>query len=155
MDILTETQNLWKRFQHGGMFRNQTSLDGTNFRSVTAGLQGQWNLRPFRSINPWVTLGSGWRGNWIVPDVGGNVSIQGWQLARLQIGADFRVANQVAFGPYVAGDVNLMFSQRLPGQEDFFDTSGTPTFATFSAGILGRFDLGGKQVSPVAPVARR
>src|SRR5262249_19025643 len=72
-------------------YTNQTNLDGTNFRSVTVGLQGQWNLRPFRSVNPWATLGSGWRGAWIVPDVGGNVSIQGWELARLQIGVDLRV----------------------------------------------------------------
>jgi hypothetical protein len=128
-------------------YTNQTSLEGTNFRSVTAGLQGQVNLSPFRSVNPWVTLGTGWRGAWVVPDVGGNVSIQGWQLARLQVGADIRVANVVAVGPYIAGDVNLLFSQRLPGGE-FQGTTGTPTFATFTAGILGRFDVGGYQVTP-------
>jgi hypothetical protein len=135
-------------------YNNQTALDGANFRSVTAGIQGAWHMRPFRSIDPWVTLGSAWRGNWYVPEVGGITSIQGWQLARLQVGADFRLAREIALGPYVAGDVNLMFSERLPNT-DFRGFDGTPTYASFTAGVLGRFDIGGTYVRPGGAVATR
>ena len=135
-------------------YHNNTPLDGADFRSVTAGLQVGWHARPFRSIDPWVTLGSAWRGNWFVPEVGGITSIQGWQLARLQVGADFRLAPEIALGPYVSGDVNLMFSERLPNT-DFRGFDGTPTYASFTAGVLGRFDVGGTYVRPGGAVASR
>ena len=135
-------------------YHNSTPLDGADFRSVTAGIQGGWHFRPFRSVDPWVTLGSAWRGNWFVPEVGGITSIQGWQLARLQVGADFRLAPAVAVGPYVSGDVNLMFSERVPNT-DFRSMNGTPTYASFTAGVIGRFDVGGTYVRPSGALAHR
>ena len=89
-------------------YNNQTPLDGANFRSVTTGLQGSWYMMPYRAFSPWLTVGSAWRGNWYVPEAGGITSRQGWELARLQLGADFRLAREVAVGPYVAGDINVI-----------------------------------------------
>ena len=135
-------------------FTNQTQVEGTNVRSVTAGIQGQWYARPFRSLNPWLTLGTGYRGNWVVPEVGGNIGRHGWQIARLQAGADFRLSRDVAIAPYVAGDINIIISENLPnGLSRNLD--GPPAFASITAGVLGRFDLGGMYVTPGGAVARR
>src|SRR6185436_431983 len=43
----------------------------TDVRSVTAGIQGQYFFRPYHVVSPWVGLGTAYRGNWIVPEVGG------------------------------------------------------------------------------------
>jgi opacity protein-like surface antigen len=135
-------------------YNNQTPLNGANFRSVTTGLEGAYHMMPYRSFDPWVTLGSAWRGNWYVPEVGGITSRMGWELARLQVGADFRLAREIAVAPYIAGDVNVIFSERLPGT-DFRSLDSNAWYASFTAGVLGRFDVGGTYVRPGGAVAHR
>jgi hypothetical protein len=137
-----------------GGYTNQTVLSGADTRSLTAGVQGQWFMRPFRAFSPWITLGSGYRGSWFVPEVGGITARHGWELARLQIGADFRVSTEVAVAPYVAGDVNLVFSETLPNG-DARNLHGPPAFASFTAGVLGRFDFGHKYVTERGVVLSR
>jgi hypothetical protein len=135
-------------------YTNQTPVNGTNFRSLTTGIQGQWFMRPYHSFNPWVTLGTAYRASWLVPEIGGNTSRHGWEVARVQIGTDFRLAPAISIAPYVAGDLNLMFSENPPfGESRSLD--GTPTYATFTAGILGRFDVGAQYVTPGGAVAHR
>jgi hypothetical protein len=134
-------------------YHNSTPLDSANFRSVRAGLQGAAHLRPYRSLDPWVTLGSSWRGNWFVPEVGGIASRQGWEVARLQFGADLRLAREVAIAPYVEGGLNLIFSEKLPNT-DSRSVDGTPVYFAFSAGVLGRFDIGGTYMRPGAVATR-
>jgi hypothetical protein len=134
-------------------YHNSTQFDSANFRSVRAGLQGAWHLRPYRSLDPWVTLGSSWRGNWFVPEVGGITSRQGWEVARLQIGADLRLAREIAIAPYVEGGLNLIFSEKLPNT-DSRSTDGTPVYFALSAGLIGRFDIGGSYTRPGAVATR-
>jgi hypothetical protein len=135
-------------------YTNQTEVSGTNVRSLTAGIQGQWFIRPFRAFNPWITLGSAYRGVWVVPENIGQTSRQGWEIARLQVGTDFRLSNDISVAPYLAGDINVIFGEKLPGGT-YRNLSGPPTFATFTAGVLGRFDMFGKYVTPSGAVARR
>ncbi len=135
-------------------YNNNTPLNGANFRSVTTGLEGGYHFIPFRTVDPWVTLGSAWRGDWYVPEVGGITSRMGWQLARLQVGADFRLAPAVAVAPYVAGDVNVMFNERLPNT-DFRSLDSNAWYFSFTAGVLGRFDVAGNYVRPGGAVAHR
>jgi len=135
-------------------YHNSSPVDSANFRSVTAGIQGGWHLRPFRAVDPWVTLGSAWRGNWYVPEIGGITSRQGWEVARLQIGADLRLAPQVAIAPYVEGGLNLVFTEKLPNI-DSRSLNGSPTYFALTAGVLARFDVGGSSVRPGGAVASR
>ncbi len=135
-------------------YTNQTPLSGADTRSLTAGVQGQWFMRPFRALSPWVTLGSGYRGNWFVPEVGGITSRHGWEVARLQVGADLRVSTEVAVAPYVAGDVELVFSETLPNGAAR-NLNGPPAFGSITAGVLGRFDFGHKYVTERGAVVSR
>jgi hypothetical protein len=123
-------------------FSNQTDIGGTQVRSLSAGVQGTWFTLPFRAFSPWLTLGSGYRGFWIIPDVGGNTRREGWEAVRLQLGTDFRLTKEAAISPYVGGDLNVMFSESLPDGSSR-SLSGPPVFFTFTAGILARFDAGG------------
>jgi hypothetical protein len=135
-------------------YHNETEVSGTNLRSVTAGIQGQWFMRPYRAFCPWVALGSGWRGNWLVPEIAPTVTRVGWQVARLQVGADFRLARNIALSPYVAGDLNLIFGERF-SNGDFRNLDGPPVYATFTAGVLGRFDFANTYVTQSGAVASR
>jgi hypothetical protein len=134
-------------------YTNQTNVSGTNVRSVTGGIQGQWFITPYRAFGPWISLGSAYRGVWVIPEIGGQTSRQGWEIARLQVGTDFRVSNDIAVSPYLAGDINVIFAEKLPFGS-YRNLSGPPAFATFTAGVLGRFDMFAKYVKPSGAVAQ-
>ena len=121
-----------------------------NQRSVAAGVQGQFFLRPYHVVNPWVGLGTAWRGYWSVPDVGGITSRQGWQIARLEIGVDMRASRAISIGPYVGGSLDVWFTEKQPGQ-DSRNLDGPPLSAFFIAGIMGRFDIGGVYIPSLTP----
>jgi hypothetical protein len=135
-------------------YTNQTEVSGTKIRSLTAGIQGQWYVQPFRAFSPWMTIGTAYRASWIVPDVGANTLRKGWQIARLQFGTDFRLSREIAIAPFIGGDINVMFSESLPNG-DSRNLDGAPTFVSFTAGILGRFDIGEAYVTPGGTVAHR
>jgi hypothetical protein len=130
------------QFSRGG-----SSLAGTDIRSATAGLQADFHFRPTRVIDPWVSLSTGWRGMWLTPDVGENTSLNGLQLARVQIGLDFRASPGVAIAPVFGGDASMFLSQSGPGQVGFANV-GSPRVNFFLfGGLQARFDVGGSKSS--------
>jgi hypothetical protein len=130
--------------------RGNDTLSGTEVRSATAGLQADYHFRPTRVIDPWVSLASGWRGMWLSPDIGENSSLMGMQLARLQIGLDFRASPGVAISPVVGGDASMFFSQSGPAQTGF-ENVGSPKVNFFVfGGLQARFDMGGTASSAYA-----
>jgi hypothetical protein len=142
-------------FAQGSEFNRDDRLaSGTNVRTLTAGLQGSWFFRPYRTINPWVGLGSAYRGHWIVPDVGGITQHHGWQIARLQVGVDMRASREISIGPYVGGSVDVFFSEKLPNQPSR-NLDGPPVAGFFGAGLQGRFDLGGNYIAPASSATAR
>ena len=141
-------------FAGGSQYDPQNMPGGTDVQSLAAGLQGQWFFRPYRTINPWVGLASAYRGFWISPDVGGVTQRHGWEIARLQVGVDFRASKEISIGPYVGGAVDVFFSETLPGQTAR-NLSGPPASGFVNAGILGRFDLGGTYVDEATRVSKR
>ena len=42
--------------------------DQNDVFGATAGVQATAHLRPTRSVDPWLSLGTGWRGLWVSPD---------------------------------------------------------------------------------------
>jgi hypothetical protein len=126
----------------------------TDVRSVTAGLQGQYFFRPYHVVSPWVSLGSAYRGFWVVPEVGGITSRQGWEIARLMVGADLRIEREVSVGPYVGGAFDVMFTEKLP-RTDHFNLDNPPASFVFTAGLMGRFDIGGTYGQQAGQVAAR
>jgi hypothetical protein len=127
-------------------FQKGDSVVGdTNVLGATAGVQAAWHFRPDRSVDPWVSLGSGWRGLWLDQDNTKTTSLQGLELARLQIGADYRVSKDIAIAPVVGGSLSMFVSQDTPMTTDYDEIQGKKVNFTGFAGLSGRFDLGGSR----------
>jgi outer membrane protein W len=129
----------------GAQFAKGDSLaDGTDVRSVTAGVQANYHFRPNYTVDPWVGLGSGWRGLWLSPDAGKDTSMQGWELARLQVGADYRISPEVAITPVLGADLSMYLTENGPGLSGYTNISDPRVNVAFFAGIGARFDVLGK-----------
>ena len=125
-----------------------------NVLGASAGVQAAWHFRPDRSVDPWVKLGTGWKGLWIDPSNGKTTSLQGLELARLQLGADYRITRDVAIAPVIGGSLSMFVSQNSPatsGYEEIHDKK--LNFEGF-AGVAGRFDLGGSSASSKRTASR-
>ena len=72
---------------------------------IRIGLQGQYHLSPGESLNPWFGLGIGYE-MLNTKYSGGGVDVKGGakglEYANLQGGADFKVAESFAVGPFVS-----------------------------------------------------
>jgi len=119
--------------------------DQSDVLGATAGIQAAAHLRPERSVDPWVSVGTGWRGLWLSPQSGKNTSLQGLELARLQLGVDYRVNKDVAISPVIGGSLNLFVSEDSPMTTKYTEIADKKANFIGFAGIAGRFDLGGKR----------
>jgi hypothetical protein len=148
LDALYRIDPHWAVGAYGSFSKYATGdqlNDQTDVLGATAGIQGAVHLRPERSVDPWVSLGTGWRGLWLSPQSGKNTSLQGLELARLQIGVDYRVSKDVAIAPVIGGSLNMFVSQDSPMTTQYTEISDKKVNFIGFAGLAGRFDLGGKR----------
>jgi peptidoglycan-associated lipoprotein len=112
---------------------------------AVAGFQAAYHFAPYRRVDPWISLGAGYRWLWEVYNnspnvpVGGNtpqVLTQGIQMARLLVGMDLRMSQEFAMGPFIGADLTEFTSQNVGN----IDNPGISTFV--HAGLMGRFDIG-------------
>jgi peptidoglycan-associated lipoprotein len=117
-------------------------------RGVVAGIQAGYHMLPAQRVDPWVSLGSGYRWLWEVHhDTNTSLLTQGLQMARLLVGVDIRTGRDFAIGPVIGADLDEFLAQGNGGISN-------PSVVTFvHAGLMGRFDLGGERDS--GTVARR
>ena len=108
-------------------------------------VQAAWHVRPQTSIDPWVSLGTGWRGLWLNPQSGKVTSLQGFELARLQVGVDYRITKDIAIAPVIGGSISTFVSQDAPMTTDYTEIPDKKVNFTGFAGLSGRFDLGGSR----------
>ena len=130
----------FSKYQKGDNVANDTDVLG-----ATAGLQAVLHARPDRSVDPWVSLGTGWKGLWLNPSSGKVTSLQGLELARLQLGVDYRVSKDVAISPVIGGSLSLFISQDSDMTADLTEITDKKVNFTGFAGLSGRFDLGGSR----------
>jgi hypothetical protein len=130
----------FSKYQHGDSVDSNTDVLG-----ATAGLQGVVHFRPDTSIDPWVSLGTGWKGLWLDPSSGKTTSLQGLELARLQLGVDYRVSKDVAIAPVIGGSLSMFISQDSAMTTDLTEITDKKVNFTGFAGLAGRFDIGGSR----------
>jgi hypothetical protein len=135
----------WAMFGRG----DQANPTGHVYSS-TAGVQADWHFLPVgQEFDPWVSLGTGWRGYWMTADQG-TTSMQGMELAKLQVGVDYRLDRQIAISPVVGVDLSSFFTQSTP-ETDSFHPISKPNVNTFLfAGLQGRFDIPTGNASQIA-----
>jgi len=127
----------------GAMFGlGNSTTSGSHIYSATTGAHADWHFRPFELVDPWVSLGSGWRGLWVNDANNVTSSTHGWDILRAQIGVDFRAAPQISLAPVVGATVTTFFTQQEGGSSSWQNISDPHANTFIFAGVAGRFDIG-------------
>lgn len=107
----------------------------------------RYHFSPYTNLDPWIEVGAGYRGLWeTLPLNQLPIDHHALQLGRVRVGADFRATENVSLGPFIGADANVVLVQN--GR--FIDDPSVSTFVT--AGIVGRFDVGGYRTTPATTV---
>ena len=138
-----------------GSYSMQDAAGGATLRSATAGLDATYHANPFRRLDPFVSIGAGYRLTWDHP--GGKLTdtlSHGFQLARAAVGLDVRLSKSIAIAPTIGGDVNMFLWRNMKGEPT--ETIRNPKVNGYLfAGVSGRFDLGGARERPMPMMGRR
>jgi hypothetical protein len=126
------------RFRHGG-----ATADGSRAYGATGGIQAVWHSADTHSIDPWISLGAGWRGLWIDRAGAQPSSMQGIELVRIQLGIDYRLSSRFAVSPVIAASLSTFLVENSVMPDDFTMVSDKRLNLYGFAGCLGRFDIGG------------
>jgi hypothetical protein len=124
-------------FRHGDAIG-----DGSRAYGAIAGIQAVWHTSETRSIDPWVSVGAGWRGLWINRIGAPASSMQGIELLRLQLGIDYRVSPRLAVAPVISASLSMFLVENAAMPDDFTAVQDKRLNLYGFAGVLGRFDLG-------------
>jgi hypothetical protein len=121
-------------------------------KSMAAGIRAAWHFRPFRSVDPWISLGGGYRVfHSALPGEDATVR-KAVQAVQLGIGVDYRLSPEFGIGPFITGDLSYFFRETPPG----LPSTSVGALASFvAAGIAARFDLLGQAIHPAIDVATR
>jgi hypothetical protein len=138
-----------------GSYSMQDSANGAQLRSAVASLDATYHANPYQRLDPFLSLGAGYRMVWDRPTGGSpDTFTHGFQLGRAAVGVDVRVSKDIAIAPTVGGDVNMFLWRSGQGQST--QTIQNPKVNAFLfAGVTGRFDLGGTRQGPPTLVGRR
>jgi hypothetical protein len=113
-------------------------------RGGVAGINGTFHLLPYNRVDPWVRLGVGYRSLWVTGDPNvPDTQWHGFQLAKLEIGADLRTDENVAIGPMIGADLTEFVWQNPAGDAGNQEIADKRIIPFVYAGLQGRFDLGG------------
>lgn len=119
-------------------FYSNAQAAGDGAYTGAAGIEADYHIRPDTSLDPWISVGTGLRA-YLVDDGDPTLGV-GVELARLQLGVDFRTGKNLAFGPVLGASASLYGAEKRP-MEDFHELSDKGLNWTFTAGVAGRFNL--------------
>ncbi|HET9619848.1 MAG TPA: hypothetical protein VFP84_00680 [Kofleriaceae bacterium] len=125
------------RYRHGELL-----ADGNQAYGATGGVQAAWHVRPSRSVDPWLSLGAGWRGLWLRQHGQPQVTAYGVELARLQVGVDYRISPALAVAPVVGASASVFVAQDTAKTDSFTAVRDDRLNLYVFGGLLGRFDIG-------------
>jgi hypothetical protein len=135
----------WAVLWQGG-YAELTAERASAARSFTTGLALQYHVNPMHRVDPWLSVGVGYRFFVEQPAVGPNLLTHGFQLGRLEAGIDFRTGDNIAFGPMIGADATVFLFQDIPNAQTNIPDPRLSTFVF--AGLQGRFDVGGSTKKP-------
>jgi hypothetical protein len=121
--------------------------DGTVGYGAAFGVNAQWHFMPFSRIDPWVGLGTGFRGYWVDLPNAGHHALHGFDLVRLRVGADYKLGPSTSVGPMLGATLTTFATERDLATDDTLSTNDPELTAFVFAGIQGRFAIGGERVT--------
>jgi outer membrane protein OmpA-like peptidoglycan-associated protein len=122
-----------------------TAERATAARGLTAGANATLHMAPYSTLDPFLSLGAGYRMLWETHSGSPNLMTHGFELAKAQLGLDVRVSEDVAIAPVVGADLNLFLWQSGATNNVVIQDPRVNTFVF--AGLQGRFDMGGHATS--------
>lgn len=105
----------------------------------SAGIQATWHVSPAAAHDPWISLGTGVK-VLALEDGDDKRTLTGVELARIQLGVDYRLSPRFAIGPVIAASASLFDRQYIGDSDDAMELHDQRVNWTFSAGVLARFD---------------
>ena len=109
--------------------------------SLTGGIKADWHFLPAGYVDPWASLGAGIKGQWIGDREELARTVIGVELAKAQLGVDFRVNPSFAIGPVIGASATLNTHEDTSMTSAYQEIDDKKVSWTFTAGVLGRFDL--------------
>jgi hypothetical protein len=142
--------------QYQGYASGIAMPSGGSVRGALAGVQTTVHVEPYDRVDPFVTVGAGYRALIESPPGSAPASVtHGLELGRIEVGLDVRPNESVAIAPVLGADLNMFMWRSGGGTETAPFTSRTFSAFVF-AGVNGRFDLGGaRQSQPATRVGSR
>lgn len=134
------TPHLALSFYASAQSEGDSSTAGRDVRTGSAGVVADLHLRPARATDPWLRLGGGVRALMTLDD--GTSLLVGAELARVQLGVDLRVTEDVALAPFLGASASLYGAGMTPA-DDFSELDDKGITWTLTAGIGARFDAFG------------
>lgn len=131
-------------FAATGQFQELTAERATTARGLTAGAAAAYHFAPYRTMDPWVQLGTGYRMLWEAQHGTATTLTHGLELGKAVAGVDFHMVDGAAIGPVVGADLDLFLWQDHGGTSAIRD----PRLSTFVfVGLQARLDLFGDMVN--------
>jgi len=124
----------------GWLSTGDLSGNAHNNWTTAAGIQGMYHFLPGENVDPWLTLGTGWRA-YFVNRPEGRDARHGLEFARLQMGVDFAVQPGIAISPYLGASTTVFLTQELAQETSFSDIQNRKVNVFLNAGVMGRFDV--------------
>jgi hypothetical protein len=108
---------------------------------ATAGVEGVYHFRPSMQVDPWVSVGAGWKALWLGNDDGTERALQGIELTRVQIGVDYRLTPTFALAPFMGASAAMFLAEDTMTSSGYQQIDHTEVNWSVSAGLMGRFDI--------------
>lgn len=148
------TSSIGASAQYQDLGTGNTHDSSASARGAAFDVNVQLHFAPYRLVDPWLRLGTGYRMLWLAPAQTANVMWHGLDLVKVQAGLDYRAGASVAIGPMIGVDLNVFLWHRADGGAS--SAIADPRVSTFLyAGFQGRFDAGGHVHRAPAAVAGR
>lgn len=129
-------------YGNAAWFRHGDAIgDGSRAYGASAGLQAVLHASDTRSLDPWISVGAGWRGLWIERAGMQRSSMQGIELMRIQLGIDYRLSPRLAIAPVISASLSTFLVENAVMPGDFTPVMDKRLNLYGFAGCLGRFDL--------------
>jgi hypothetical protein len=102
-----------------------------------------WHARESRSLDPWISVGAGWRGLWLSPRGGETSSVHGIEVFRLQLGIDYRFTPRLSIAPVIGASASVFVVENAAMESSLTAVHDNRLNLYGFTGVLGRFDIGG------------
>lgn len=126
-------------------------------RGLAGGLDMTYHFTPYDRFDLWTKVGAGYRFLWDVRATPERTLLRhGFELAKLEVGFDWRLSRSFAIGPLFGADVTMLLwrdDDRFATEDNMMAQRGIATF--LHAGLQARFDIGGPRSAEPKTMARR